>query len=147
MKTTLVLKNLPTGFSRDMVVDLLHSHGFIDTVDFVYVPMAFKTSDNFGYAFVNLTSAQSAQECRDKFDGFADWCVQTDRVCEVVFGEMQQGLDAHIQRYMNSPVMHPDVSDKFKPALFKNGVRSVFPPPTKLLRAPKLRKHRASDSF
>jgi RNA recognition motif-containing protein len=144
IKTTLILKNLPIGFSRDMVVDLLRSRNFADTVDFVYVPIDFRSGIHFGYAFVNLTSAESAQECMDKFDGFTDWGVQSDKVCKVSFSEMNQGLDAHVQRYRDSPVMHPGVSDIFKPALFKKGVRASFPRPTKPLRAPRLRKRRPS---
>jgi hypothetical protein len=144
-KTTLILKNLPKGFSRDMLVDLLQSRGFKDSCDFVYVPMDFCTVAHFGYAFVNLMSAMSAEQCKEKFNGFTDWGVQTDQVCEVALSEMHQGLDAHVQRYRDSPVMHPDVSDEFKPALYKNGVRVLFPPSTKPLRAPRYRKCKAKQ--
>jgi len=34
--------------------------------------------------------------------------------------------------------MHPDVPDPYKPAIFEDGARVVFPAPTQSLTAPKL---------
>jgi len=55
---------------------------------------------------------------------------------------MHQGLPAHIDRYRNSPVMHESVEDEYKPAVFSPGTgdRAVFPPPTKKLRVPRIRR-------
>lgn len=50
-----------------------------------------------------------------------------------------QGLEAHIAHFRNSPVMHEDVREEHKPALFKDGERVEFPKPTKVIRAPRLR--------
>ena len=44
--------------------------------------------------------------------------------------------EAHVDRYRNSPVMHRDVPDEYKPVIFKNGVRKNFPRPTKKVKAP-----------
>lgn len=55
-----------------------------------------------------------------------------------LWGGPHQGLEAHVERYRNSPVMHEDVPDTFKPVLFANGVRISFPLPTRKLRAPRL---------
>jgi phosphatidylglycerophosphate synthase len=51
-----------------------------------------------------------------------------------------KGLGAHIERYRNSPVMHESVPDEYKPAMYTRGVRVPFPPPTKNLRMPRIRK-------
>jgi hypothetical protein len=140
-KTTVILKNLPPSFSRDIMVELLHSHGFRYTLDFVYFPVNFRKNENFsrGFVFLNFSSAESAAQCKVKFDGFADWGVQTDKICETYYSEMHQGLDAQIQLYRDAAVMHPDIGDEFKPAIFENGVRIAFPPPTKPIRGKRLR--------
>lgn len=49
-----------------------------------------------------------------------------------------------MERYQNSPVMHPDVPDEWKPALFVQGVRVDFPAPTKKVKAPKVRGKKAA---
>jgi hypothetical protein len=139
-RTTVMLRNLPEGFSRDMVTDMMKSEGFDTKVDFVYVPMNFRNKASFGYAFVNLVSTEAADACREKFEGFKNWPVPSKKVCEVSWSDMNQGLEAHIERYRNSPVMHVSVADEFKPAMFSNGVRASFPPPTKALRAPRIRR-------
>merc|ERR1719454_1631540 len=67
-RTTLMLRNLPEGFSRDMVIDMLGSQGLMEKVDFVYVHMNFRNNVTFGYAFVNLVSTDAAEECLQTFE-------------------------------------------------------------------------------
>ena len=55
----------------------------------------------------------------------------------MTYGDTQQGLKAHIRRWRNSPVMHPNVPDLFKPVMFKKGSRVPFPRPTMYVHAPK----------
>jgi len=142
-KTTIMLRNLPEGFFRDMVTGMLATEGFAKLVDFVYVPMNFRNKASFGYAFVNLVSAEAAKACRVQFEGYTRWPIQSEKVCEVSWSDMHQGLDAHIERYRNSPLMHNDVHDEFKPAIFRNGVRMPFPPPTRPIRPPRVRRQGA----
>eukprot|EP00929_Paragymnodinium_shiwhaense_P099576 TRINITY_DN612_c1_g1_i1.p1 TRINITY_DN612_c1_g1~~TRINITY_DN612_c1_g1_i1.p1 ORF type:complete len:628 (+),score=171.07 TRINITY_DN612_c1_g1_i1:132-2015(+) len=139
-QTTVMLRNLPDGYSRNMVSEILAEEGMGKKVNFVYVPMNFRNKASFGYAFVNLVDADAAEECRVKFEGFTRWKVESTKVCEVSWSDMHQGLEAHIDRYRNSPVMHESVPDPFKPAVFDNGVRIDFPPPTKALRPPRIRR-------
>ena len=47
-----------------------------------------------------------------------------------------RAVQAHVERYRNSPVMHRSVPDEYKPVIFKNGVRKNFPRPTKKVKAP-----------
>mmetsp|Transcript_3966 Transcript_3966/g.11911 ORF Transcript_3966/g.11911 Transcript_3966/m.11911 type:complete len:587 (-) Transcript_3966:73-1833(-) len=139
-RTTVMLRNLPEGFSRSMLIRMLDEAGFVGFYDFVYMPMNFRTKSSFGYAFVNLVAPHVAQYCYDHFQGFRRWGVQTDKVCEVSWSDMHQGLMAHIHRYRNSPVMHESVPDEYKPVVYARGVRVPFPPPTKKLRVPRIRR-------
>lgn len=139
-KTTVMLRNIPWGFSRDSLTSLLDKHGFNGLYDFVYMPMNFRSEASFGYAFVNLVSSEAAEKCHDKFNGFTEWGVETDKVCEVSWSDMHQGLAAHIDRYRNSPVMHESVPDAYKPVMYSGGVRAIFPAPTKKIRQPRIRR-------
>lgn len=142
-RSTVMLRNLPVGFTRDMLIELLNRHGFARYYDFIYMPINFRTQTTFGYAFVNFVAESHAQRTSEVFEGYRDWCLPSDRICEVTWSDMHQGLSAHIERYRNSPVMHESVPDEYKPLMYVDGVRVKFPPPTKKIRGPRL--HRASE--
>jgi hypothetical protein len=139
LRTTVMLRNLPNNYSRAMLLDLIDSEGFAKLYDFIYLPIDFKSRASLGYAFVNMTNHEAAKCFRDTFDGFSNWILPSRKVCGVNWSGPHQGLEAHIERYRNSPVMHEAVPDIYKPALFMDGQRAVFPPPTKKLRAPRIR--------
>merc|ERR1719393_968689 len=101
--------------------------------------MNLRACGNFGYAFVDFDCTKAAEQCKEQLEGFTAWGEATDMALEVVWSETQ-GLDSHVQRYRDSPLMHASLEDELKPAMFKNGVRIAFPPPTKPIRAPRLRK-------
>jgi len=138
-RTTLMLRNLPNDYTRDMLLDLLDCQGFCGVYDFIYLPIDFNRLAGLGYAFVNCVSPATAEAMREQLQGFDQWCVSSQKVCDVCWGDPLQGLEAHVERYRNSPVMHQSVPDEYKPAVFVNGIRSAFPSPTKRIRT--LKKH------
>mmetsp|Transcript_99887 Transcript_99887/g.308154 ORF Transcript_99887/g.308154 Transcript_99887/m.308154 type:complete len:188 (+) Transcript_99887:2-565(+) len=138
-RTTVMLRNLPNNYTRSMLLALLDAEGFSGQYDFVYLPMDFKTHASLGYAFVNLVSPEQAASFWKIFEGFGKWVVASQKVCSVSWSCPYQGLAAHIERYRNSPVMHEDVPDDYKPMVFQEGARSTFPSPTKKLKAPRMR--------
>jgi len=138
-KTTLMLRNLPATFSRSDVINVLQAKGFADHIVFMYVPMNLRSSGNFGYAFVDFDCTHVAEQCKQEMEGFTGWSDLCEKALEVAWSETQ-GLDAHIGRYRDSPLMHDSVNDELKPAMFKNGARVIFPAPTKPIRAPRLRR-------
>jgi len=143
-KTTVLLRNLPTDFTRAAFLELLEDEGFDGTFDFVYLPIDFGAKVCLGYAFVNFVTPSDAQRCWQIFGGYSDW--DSPKVCEVTWGEPCQGLQAHIDRYRSSPVMHKSIPDEWKPLVFKHGQRVPFPPPTKSISAPKLRRRAGKDA-
>jgi len=137
-KTTVVMRNIPTDYTRDQLVDLLDVD-FAGCYNFLYMPIDFVKRANFGYAFVNLSSAENANHFFRHFDGFGGWGVPHDGRATVGWS-WNQGLEEHIQRYRNSPVMHESMQDECKPIVLEFGVRVDFPPPTK--KVPHLRRLR-----
>jgi len=138
-RTTVMLKNLPNNYSRDMLVELLQREGFGRAYNFLYLPIDFKTQAALGYAFIDLASPTWAHSFWSVFDGFSNWTVPSRKVCFVTWCEPNQGLQTHIEQYRNSPVMHSSVPDDYKPLLLRDGQRVPFPPPTKAIRAPRAR--------
>jgi hypothetical protein len=136
-RTTIMLRNLPSDFSRDSIADVLDQEGFKSKYDFVYMPMNFKTWAVFGYGFVNFVTPMDARQAKDYFQGFS-WPGVSKEI-EVVWSDAQQGLEALVERFRSSPVMHDAVPDAVRPAVYQGGVRDAFPPPTKPIKMPNMR--------
>eukprot|EP00933_Yihiella_yeosuensis_P041074 TRINITY_DN35510_c0_g1_i1.p1 TRINITY_DN35510_c0_g1~~TRINITY_DN35510_c0_g1_i1.p1 ORF type:complete len:361 (-),score=96.96 TRINITY_DN35510_c0_g1_i1:178-1146(-) len=137
--STVMLRNIPNRYTQDLLLQLLDEKGFKNKYDFVYLPMDFRNGVNLGYAFVNTLTHQEALKAIEVFHGYGGWLFDSQKVCEVSWAHPHQGYDEHVERYRNSPVMHPATPEEYKPMVFKNGVRIPFPPPTKAIRAPKLK--------
>jgi len=142
-RTTVMVKNLPNAMTRDTFMELVDRLGFSGKYDFLYLPIDFECSANLGYAFINLTTPAVAVKFWKVFDGFSKWDGPSRKVCKIVWNEALQGVQEHIERFRNSPLMHPDVPDICRPLLLKKGVRVEFPAATKTLRAPRLRKQKS----
>jgi len=138
-RTTVMMRNLPEGFTRTSLLELLSSEGFFGRFDFIYVPFDFKRRFNLGYAFINLISPTEAQRFSRHFDGFRNWSTPSELPCVVAWSNPLQGLSSHVERYRNSPVMHESVPEQWRPMLFKHGVAVPFPEPTKKIKAPKVK--------
>lgn len=132
-----MLRNIPSCFHRQSLLDALDANGFSGDYDFVYLPIDFQSGAGLGYAFVNMTCGQRAEELIDKLHGFADWqSSSTQKVLEICWSDPHQGLATLLDRYRNSRVMHGSVPDEYKPVLFSNGARIAFPRHTKRIRPP-----------
>lgn len=134
-RTSVILKNIPAGCSRTELLGFLDSHGFSGQYDLLYMPTNFRTWKGCGYAFVNMVSHGMAELMMQTLHGFEGWCVEGMDALDISFSEIQ-GIEAHVQRYRNSPVMHPNVPDEYKPVLFMAGQRLPFPAPERKIKAP-----------
>ena len=97
-RTTLMLRNVPNNYSRDMFLAMLDEHGFAGRYDFVYLPCDFYRQANLGYAFVNLVDAAAVDALWQTFDGFCGWALPTAKVCQVSWSGPHQGFKAGVSR-------------------------------------------------
>lgn len=141
-KTTVMLRNLPNNYTRSMLLNLLEKQGFVGRFDFLYLPCDFQRKANLGYAFVNMVNCQAVEDLWKTFDGFKGWALPSAKVCEVRWSGPHQGLEAHVERYRNSPVMHKSVPDEYRPVIFVDGQRQRFPAPTKFIKPPQAQSRR-----
>jgi len=141
-RTTVMLRNLPGGFTRRNLLDFLDAQGFAGRYDFAYLPVSFETMTSLTRAFVNMVGPGDAERLRDHLEGFSSWDRPSDSVCHVVWNDKCQGLSELVERYRNSPVMHEGIPEECKPLIFLNGKKVKFPPPTQKIKAPKVSKSR-----
>jgi len=134
--TTVMLRNLPKFLTQTILLEVLEGHGFSSLYDFAYLPVDFQKMVNFGYAIVNFVTNEAAENAMQKFDGFTEWPVAGRKACITVWNIPCQGLASQIEKYRDSPLMHPEVAEEFRPMLFSCGIKQDFPPPTKQLKAP-----------
>lgn len=137
-----MLKNVPSCYSGSMIVDALNAAGFSGKYSFVYLPFNFTRKVGNGYALVCPISIEDGLSIISAFEGF-EWPLEHDAPCAASWSEPHQDLAELIERYRNSPVMHPSIPDEYKPMLFENGWRILFPAPTKTLKPPRIRHVKA----
>jgi hypothetical protein len=131
-RTTVMFRNLPNNYTRDMLIELLEEQGFRGCFDFIYLPIDFKTQSGLGYAFINLISHCDASRALNDLPGFQNWRGKSQKRLQVSWSSLQ-GLQANVNRYRNSVVMHPEIPEIFKPMIFNGGVSVSFPAPTKAI--------------
>merc|ERR1712232_1313108 len=95
----------------------------------------------YGYAFANFISSDAAQLALRSFETPRQRLGLAQQQCLGVTWGRLQGLAAHIDRFRNSPVMHWNVPNEARPAIFCGGVQTSFPAPTKRLLPPGSSKH------
>jgi len=135
-QSTVMMKNVPNNYTREMFLNMLNARGFAGMYDFVYLPHDFERNANLGYAFVNLVSSDAVDDFWHVFDGFTHWSLPSAKVCRLSWSGPHQGWAAHVERYRNSPVMHRSVPDEYKPVVFASGARQPFPSPTRKIKPP-----------
>lgn len=146
-RTTLMIQNVPAKCTNMMMVEMLNTAGLSGKYDFVYAPTDFRTYTAFGYAFVNFTTNKNALQAMEALGGLICPTWEEQKVAfEVNWCEAHQGLKVHVNKYQNSPVMHPSVLEEYKPLIFKNGLRQAFPPPTKAIKEPRLRRSNPAEA-
>jgi hypothetical protein len=137
MRTTVMMRNVPNNLDRDELIRLVDNEGFAGSYNLVYLPIDFKSKAGLGYAFIDFQRNEDAEKFFEVFQGFTKWTMGSDKVCDISWSVALQGIDEHVKRYRNSPVMHESVEEEFRPVLFKEGKRVAFPAPTKRIRAPR----------
>jgi hypothetical protein len=150
-QTTITLKNVPADYTLSFMVETLDKEGFAGCYDFVHAPVDFTSKSSLGYVHVNLLNPVLAERACQHFHGFRNWSEGPRKApdisgCIAGWSEGHQGRAAFIERYRNSPLMHPSVPQEFKPALFCNGTRIRFPAPTIRLKPPRVRHQKRAGS-
>jgi len=144
-QTTVMLRDIPNNYSREMLLALLEREGFSKQVmNFLYYPIDFRLHAGLGYCFINFVAETDVHKFWSHFEGFSNWELPSRKIAHVSWALPLQGYEQCVGRYRNSQVMHHSVPDEFRPLLFKSGERIPFPAPTKTIRNPRYRRVRGT---
>jgi len=115
--TTIMLRNIPNKYSRQMLIDQLHNMGFTGQIDYLYLPIDFANRCNVGYCFINFRTPQQRAKFNSMFDNVpAQQCLpgfNSYKVCQVTKAKWQ-GRDENVRRIRSGPELmqqlagHPD---------------------------------------
>ncbi|KAH7860191.1 hypothetical protein Vadar_010415 [Vaccinium darrowii] len=128
-KTTLMIRNIPNQYRRSTMLEFLdvlcqdqnqktelESEALHFEYDFLYLPIDFGTGDNYGYSFVNFTSATAAERIADSLQN-QKWnplknsrgivCL-SKKICEVTWANIQ-GKEELVKHFQNSKFMCDNV--------------------------------------
>merc|ERR1712137_591314 len=142
-RTTIMLKNLPTNYSRNSLVNLLNSQGLEGLCNFIYLPVDFRSGANLGYATINMETCYVAELALQLLNGFNKW--DSDKSMEVAWNAPHQGLEELVGFFRNCRSMHDRVPDEYKPILLQSGSRVAMPLPTRRIQEPSFAMHRIFD--
>ncbi|XP_077214030.1 uncharacterized protein LOC143848858 [Tasmannia lanceolata] len=140
-RTTVMIKNIPNRYSREMLLDLLDKHCIeenekahlasdsnLSEYDFLYLPIDFKNKCNLGYAFVNFTNATAALRLYNSYHNHKWVVFDSKKICEITYARIQ-GKKSLVDHFRNSSF--PCDSDEFLPILLtppRNGSTSCPSP-------------------
>lgn len=104
--TTVMLRNIPNKYTRQMLIDQLHRTGFRGNIDYMYLPTDFANRCNVGYCFVNFREASARKRFVQQFDGVAaQSCLpgfNSYKVCQVTRAKWQ-GREENVRRLKSGP--------------------------------------------
>jgi len=104
--TTVMLRNIPNKYTRQMLIDQLHRAGFRGDIDYLYLPTDFANRCNVGYCFINMREASARARFVTNFDGVAaQSCLpgfNSYKICHVTRAKWQ-GREDNVRRLKSSP--------------------------------------------
>lgn len=130
-RTSIMLRCIPKDYTRDDILDLLTRYGFINDINFFYLPANFKRLKTAGnhYCFINFRFPDDASEFKSFFTGLAFSETNPEEKCYVEWRNPIQGFGSHFDRYQNSFRTRDPHLSYFRPTLMKNGKEIPFPEP------------------
>jgi hypothetical protein len=132
-QTTLIIRNIVGNCNRRMLVKFMNRHGFQGKYNLLYLPQRFPDQGCFHYAFVNFVSEDAASEFQAQLNGCDEEDLFGEQYADISWSRCQ-GLQANIEKFRNSSVMHPSVEEACRPLLLKDGKAIPFPKPTRRIK-------------
>mmetsp|Transcript_57363 Transcript_57363/g.134496 ORF Transcript_57363/g.134496 Transcript_57363/m.134496 type:complete len:428 (-) Transcript_57363:154-1437(-) len=128
--TTVMLRNIPNRYTRDMLVNRLDEKFKFD-YDFVYLPIDFNSKCNVGYAFINFRTPHACQLFTQEFHNVrTKHCLpgfSSQKICEVSPARVQ-GRDANMENLRDEKFIEKLVErPEWQPLFFNDdGIQVSF---------------------
>lgn len=102
-EVTLMMGNLSSKYTQQILLEEIDAHGFAGTYDFFYLPIDAATKTNRAYAFINLVDGDSAKRFQEFFHGRMMRLLNSGK-CTTVKVAALQGFEANHGHFANSRV-------------------------------------------
>jgi hypothetical protein len=117
--TTVMVRNVPSNVKQSGFVKALEDTGFGGSFDFCYLPSAFDTGKNKGYAFINFVSIAAYDAFGKEWHGSRRFNVRAADPALNVSAAALQGLERNIEKW-DAPRMRRVRNPEFRPFVVKN---------------------------
>ena len=109
-RTTLMIKNIPNKFNRDLILNLINKN-FEGAYDLFVMQTDSNGNKNFGYSFINFTSNYYIPYFYHLFNN-KNWPnTNSKKVCEITYSKIQ-GRNNLISHYPNKYIYKNDLVNK-----------------------------------
>ena len=96
-RTTVMIKNIPNKFNKDLLLNIFNQH-FKGTYNIFVLPTDVNKYKNFGYSFINFTSSYFIPYFYFMFNGKMWNSTNSKKVCQLTYSKVQ-GKDNLLQHY------------------------------------------------
>jgi hypothetical protein len=100
-RTTIMIRNIPSRYTQQLLIEELAASGFRACFDFVYLPVDFRNGCSMGYAFANFTDAQDIILFFQRWNGRRWPQFSSRKRCELAFARIQ-GKNALVEHFQHS---------------------------------------------
>ena len=123
-KTTVMIRNIPSRFVPDTLLECVAEDFSLDMINFFYLPMDFKSGKNLGYCFINFVSTQQLLSFWDIFQSrrLND---RSDKLLSISLAKIQ-GYEKNFSLFKVSAVMTVALP-KFRPMVVCSGCGQLSP--------------------
>ena len=126
-RTTVMIKNIPNKFSKDMILNLINQH-FKCAYDIFILPTDVNGYKNFGYSFINFTCSYYIPNFYFLFNGKKWPNTNSQKTCEITYSKIQ-GRNNLLLHYSNKIIFYNDEVKKYsidQKYVIPNAYRIIF---------------------
>ena len=126
-RTTVMIKNIPNKFNRDLLLNIIDQN-FKGAYDIFILPTDVNGYKNFGYSFINFTCCYYIPYFYYLFNGKKWSSTNSKKICEITYSKIQ-GKNSLISHYSNKIIFRNDEVKKFSSDhkyIIPNEYRMIF---------------------
>lgn len=98
--TTVMVRNIACRYTKEQVMEFIDDLGLKGKYDFLYLPLNPVRRANLGYIFINFTTVEAVEECKQMLNGKSLGTSTTEKRCAVALARVQgqANITAHFRR-------------------------------------------------
>jgi hypothetical protein len=116
--TTVMMRQVPFRYTQRKLLREINSCGFMGQYDFIYLPMDPRSHANRGFAFLNMISAEAAEDFYNKFNGQYLRHFSAEKALSVLPADLQ-GFEENALQYASTAAHRGRRTGHTKPIFFR----------------------------